>query len=400
MKKFLLLMVALVFVQACSSGGGSSSSNGGTSAGGTGGLVADATGFVPVPIKLSNSSNTPGDFDLNSTIYAAANDETLVVYNKTDRSLYESSDLGATWEKSFTLPTPAPTSGQDKVRVTTIENKFFVIDNKSPPPVLYIRSSKNKWNQVLNAWLLDIILNQSVSAEEKSGGDSLKGPFFRTARVNYLERGTLSGVINDFNPAGVEFWSYDFPTVNFARIDGKMYLLGRFVPGNASVLYGAANDAAFKTLVIPNKSGQAARYLVRGKVEDVLAFSIASGSMAGWRDKHTPFFYWAPSAAPETRKSDDWNKVVALEPYEKPAYSFVGFQYLNDRFILVLNKFENSKYSCVVVTSTNRIFWEENKPVDADCRALYFVKETPVIAAVKNAGPDKGKLFFLTAKSF
>ena len=43
MKKFLLLMVALVFVQACSSGGGSSSSKGG----GTGALVADATGFAP-----------------------------------------------------------------------------------------------------------------------------------------------------------------------------------------------------------------------------------------------------------------------------------------------------------------------------------------------------------------
>ena len=400
MKKFLLLMVALVFVQACSSGGGGSSSGNGS---GTGALVADATGFAPVPIKLSNSSKTPGDFDFEWTVYAAANDETLVVYNNSDRSLYESSDLGATWEKSFTLPTPAPTSGeQDKVRVTTIENKFFVIDNNFPPHVVYMRSSKNNWAQNQNATLANLISLYLVSGEEKSSGDSVKGPFFHISRGIFLQRTTLTGATNDFNPAGAEFWSLDRPSVNFARIDGKMYLLGRFEPGNAGVLYGAANDAAFKTLEMPklDQPEQAARYLVRGKVDDVLAFSV-EGDTPSWREKHTPFFYWAPSKTLETRKSGDWNEVTQLNrDYRKPAYSLVGFQYLNDRFILVLNKFENSKYSCVVVTSTNRIFWEENKPVDADCRALYFVKETPVIAAVKNAGPDKGKLFFLTAKSF
>ena len=400
MKKFLLLMVALVFVQACSSGGGSSSGNGGTSAAGTGGLVADATGFAPVPIKLSNSSKTPGDFDFEWTVYAAANDETLIVYNNSDRSLYESSDLGATWEKSFTLSTPAPTSGQDKVRVTTIENKFFVIDNNRAPPVVYMRSGKNNWAQNQNTTITNLVFLRSVSAEEKSSGDSLKGPFFYRGRNIDTERITLAGATNVFNPAGTRFWSLDGPSINFARIDSKIYLLGRFVPGYASVLYGEANDAAFKTLEIPDYGGQAARYLVRGKVDDVLAFSPESMDISSWRAKTEPLFYWATSKNLETRKKADWNKVVALEPYKKQAYSLVGFQYLNDRFILVLNKFENSKYSCVVVTSTNRIFWEENKPVDADCRELYFVKETPVIAAVKNAGPDKGKLFFLTAKSF
>ena len=326
-----------------------------------------------------------------------------MIYNDSDRSLYESSDLGATWEKSFTLSTPAPTSGQDKVRLTTIENKFFVTDQNDSPYVVYMRSSKNNWTQIQNATLANLISIQVVSAEEKSSGDSLKGPFFHLSPGIFLQRTTLPSTTFYFNTGGVQFWSTDRPAVNFARIDGKMYLLGRFVPGNAGVLYGAANDAAFKTLEMPIdlvQPGQAARYLVRGKVDDVLAFSRESSDSPHWREKHTPFFYWALSKTPETRKSGDWNKVVTLEPYKKQEYSFVGFQYLNDRFILVLNKFENSKYSCVVVTSTNRIFWEENKPVDADCRELYSVKETPVIAAVKNAGPDKGKLFFLTAKSF
>ena len=419
MKKFLFLMVALVFVQACSSGGGGSSSGGGSSTGGGGtsgtdggsstggggttgtdGVVPGTKGFASIPIKLSNTSNTPGDFDFAWGNYASANDETLLIYNDSNRSLYESSDLGVTWEKSFTLPTAAPTSGSDKVHLWATENKFFVIDKNLIPNVVYMRSGKNKWDQVLNARLLDIIPNHAVSAEEKSSGDSLKGPFFYSTWLQQVERAPLASANTDFNTPEARFKSLDGPSINFARVDGKMYLLGRFDPGHPSVLYGSANDTAFKDLEIPNHSGQA-RYLARGKGIDILTFSQSTTAMSSWREKSLPFFYWASSSAPEARKKADWFGVGPLNrDYQKLEYSLIGFQYLSNRFILVLNKFENSKYSCVVVTSTDLAVWEEKKPADADCRALYFVKETPVIAAVKNAGPDKGKLFFLTAKSF
>lgn len=409
MKKVLLVLGLFIALQACSSGGGSNNKAGSANTPPAVNNPTDKPSVNPTPndpaddnptdvpdpgwkegvVTPGTSQNNPQPADVSASL-VAANASVLVIYDSKSK-LYESADWGNTWELTHSLSAQPDNLALDigRVRVRTVEGKIYADVLKDSNFLVYRRVAKNNW--VLDDAAKPIFQHYAQSSYELED-TGLKGPFYYPDSVSgYPMRALNPALTSDVREltTNLENLSYPYYPMNLAR--GKVYLLGRFKRQNkVGIIAGTDSQYPFKSDPFPEVLDQQGLAMASSVRYDVVVTS-PTGKLS------SPSFYRAPYGLTLVRDATHWTSIDALKKYTTPAYSFVDLKYLAKLFVTLLNHTDGGKSSCIILSSKAADTFGEKVLADTACRSVYYVNGKYVIAATKTAGPNAGKLFFITA---